>query len=318
MREIIQSGAARPIRIVDGDGTSEYERITPTELLSTMDAAFENRTGDAGRPGELTAAIQSLPTPERDFSACDTELVVAVLTSLTVQREDLETERDLAEKGILAHWHGGFHNNNDKMVSENDLRPTLKDIEESGKITVKALLRKDLIREGDSVIDVGTGKGFIPKYLALQFGKDLEAIEPGNFLPGERPAYATKQLTAKEYIEKHPSKKFSVVSAMNICPRFASAGRVADIFDMGMVGEFIRDLSNMTSDGGTTLIGISSTDARYLSRRSEFQLWPYLKENYEEVECLWPEDLDEKFSIGGQMALLKCTGPKRDNAAPLH
>lgn len=313
MREIIQSGAAQPVPMIDG------ELITPAKLLSATDAAFENRRGDAGRRGQLTAAIQSLPSQERDFSACDAKLVVAAFTSSTMQRQDLETERHIAEKGILAHWHGGFHNNNHEMVSENDLMPTLKDIEETGKMTVEVLLRNDLIREGDTVIDVGTGKGFIPKYLALQAGIDVEAIEPGTFLPRERPAFdATKQLTAKEYTEKYPGQQFSVVSAMNICPAFVSAGRVADIFDMGMVREFIGDLSKMTSDGGTTLIGISSMDPRYLSLRSEFQLWPYLKENYQEVECLWPEDLGEEFSIGGQMALLKCTGPKRDKAAPRH
>lgn len=171
--------------------------MAPDNLVSALDRAFENRPTElARRPGRLTTMINSLPACERNKPACP-RLVIAVLTSRTVQRADLTTERPAAETAMLAHWDGCFHNNNHQLVTANGFNPSLKDIEELGEKTVQVLRRNDLICQGDSVIDVGTGKGFIAKHLALQGvkveaiepGVKVEAIEPGVVLEGEQTVF---------------------------------------------------------------------------------------------------------------------------------
>lgn len=84
---------------------------------------------------------------------------------------------------------------------------------------------------------------------------------------------------------------------------------------MDTAREFIRDLARMTSDDGTTLIGISSMDPQFVSGTSEYRLRPHLSENFDKVEYLSARKLGEEFSIGGQMGVFKCSEPKRKNEA---
>lgn len=283
----------------------------PRDLLWMLDQAFGNRPELARLTGRLTKLINELPLDELNKPVCP-RLSIAFATSRTVEGVDQQTERRAAEIAILAHWQGGFHCNNHAMVVENGFKPSRSDIEELGKTTVEVLLRNGLIRQSDSVIDVGTGAGFIPKHLTLR-GVEVEAIDPREMRDGDELVFSTTQkLTAKQYTVNYPGNRFAVVHVANFSPRPPPGKRY---FELGAAREFIGDLAMMTSDAGTALIGISSMDPQYVSGASVYRLRPHLEEYFGEVEYLSAIKLGKEYSIGGQMGIFKCSRPKRKNQA---
>jgi cell wall-associated NlpC family hydrolase len=136
----------------------------------------------------------------------------------------------------------------------------------------------------------------------------VEAIEPSiGDLPGFSKAH---RLTAKQFLEQHPGKRFSVVHAGNFSP-LSDTGHL----EMGAVRRMLAELRDMTTDDGSLLLGVSSMDPQFVSGTSQYRLRPHLEKNFEKVEYFSPKKLGEEFSIGGQMGVFICSGLKRQAAA---
>lgn len=298
---------ATPALIIDPLGDTGRPEVMPYQLKSMLDRAFQDRPSELARkPGRLTTAINSLPPRDQNVPISP-KLSVAAFTSRTVQRADVSTERMAAEVGILAQRDGCFHHNNHPMVAANGWKPTNEQIEELGKRTVDVYLANGFIRPHDTVIDIGTGTGFVAKHLEAR-GINVEAIEPG---AGEVPGFPkAHRLTAKQFIEQHPGKRFSVVHAGNFSP-LSNTGYL----EMGAARQMLAELRDMTADDGSLLLGVSSMDPQFVSGTSEYRLRPHLEQNFEKVEYFSPKKLGEEFSIGGQMGVFKCSGPRRQAAA---
>ncbi|MFN7835814.1 MAG: hypothetical protein ACK5NY_08545 [Burkholderiaceae bacterium] len=73
----------------------------------------------------------------------------------------------------------------------------------------------------------------------------------------------------------------------------------------------IGGIAELTADCGKAIIGISSTDPYFVSPTAELYLRPTLEACFERVEFKAPHELEEAFSIGGQLGIYVCANPKR-------
>lgn len=306
----ITSPGSTPALITDQEGNSGRPAIAPQELTGAMDKAFSGRlAGLPRKPGKLTEMINGLP-PDQQEQPVSPRLSVAVLTSRSMQRTDMTTERPAAEAGMLAQRDGYFQNNNHPMISANGWKPTDRQLEELAVRQVVTYLSNGLIKPKDTAIDVGSAKGYFAQHLAGKVAS-VEAIEPGKFGESEHPVFGeTKPLTAEQYIKSYPDKRFSVVHAGNFSPR-SDTGFV----EVDTCKQVIGHLSQLTTDDGTTLLGVSSMDPQFVSGTSQYRLRPLLEQCFGKVEYLSPKKLGQEFSIGGQMGVFKCSLPKRDSVS---
>ncbi|KAH8727446.1 hypothetical protein GQ44DRAFT_770461 [Phaeosphaeriaceae sp. PMI808] len=260
----------------------------PAELLSTLERY-------PGPPGRLTNMIKSLQ--EQDLQA-ERGLIIAVL-SIGNYANDIE--RTVIEEAMVANWKSYFLFNEDMLIAPNGLTPSQGNKEELGRATVRALLRNDLIRQGETVIDIGSGHGIIASELAAK-GIAVEAIEPGRWDPIVFPD--TKKLTAQSFTRSFPDKKFSVALLAGFNPNGISCA----ITQLAATSDIVSQVCKLTTSRALFLI--SSVDPGLISHTSEVYLLPKLESKFSEVEYLSADTLGEDYSVGGHLGLFKCSGPK--------
>lgn len=297
--QIISHDSTPPIVAFDESGEPIRGALSAENLESTLDGMLR------GAPGVLTELITSL-SPEERKKRVEKRLLLAVFTADGMQGSEESQVRRPAEVAMLAQIDSYFHFNFDPRISANGFSPTEEQIEQLGIRTVEIYITNDLIKITDTVLDVGSGKGYIAKYLAKKH-VNVEAIDPNEY--SANPAFPeTKKMTIEQYASAYPGKQFSVVHAGNFRPLTKDRW-----FDVATYQKMIDEMAKLTADGGIALIGISSMDPAFVSG-SRYNLRPLLAKAFGHVEYLSARRLGQKFSIGGQMGVFKCSDPRRDAA----
>jgi len=290
---------------MDESGNFGPVDITLGGLRAALEQVFRNRGSKAARKtGRLTELIDShMRSGDGKFASA--KLCIALMTTDAARGVDLTSSRQIVEDAILGQLDGCFHNNFHPLVDTNGMKTTADALEQLGILTIDTYIKHGLVRATDTVIDVGTGSGYVPRYLESR-GFEVSAIEPGEHSDPHQLVFAgTEQLSAQAFNEAYPGLQFSVVHAGNFSPFTKSMHyRVQD------AAELTHELSRMTSPGGRALVGISSMDPYLISPTSKYWLKPVLEKFFGMVRFLSFLDLGCEFSIGGQLGVYECLGPK--------
>jgi hypothetical protein len=198
--------------------------------------------------------------------------------------------------------------------------------EATAKRAVRSLIAAGFFADGASVVDVGTGHAWFPKYLQKK-RSDLrvtaidahaymsgQAYMPGHWTGQEMAAeFPIQHASVEKFAAKNPETRFDVVHVGHFSPL---AGRTFAELE-NSCRSYFQAVSQITADRGVLLLGISAVNGEYLTY---VNLHTILQAYFKRVSVHFANDplFAERFSpegnpLGGQVAYIVCWEPLRRN-----
>ena len=297
-----------PIISADNGPASYVSRnFTPNFMLSLLRQA-------PGNESHLTRLLQDVPQNMRDKPYSDPKLSLAFASRLY-----LELNRPALEMSILGQWKSDYHFNQSEIVALNQAINGYpkSDPEELSQRMISSYIKAGLLTKDDLILDVGSGRGAAVAAL-LRFGFNVLGIEP-DFRStvtqhlDNRAAFILA-LKLQAYAIQNQGKKFTKVMFCNFYPISNDTAPDGQL-NKSAVKPLAQVASYMTDKNGMGLFGINSGNPQFIAPGCNLNIKKDLESAYEKVTYMsaskFPEEFKQFFSVGGQMGVYICTGPKQ-------